>query len=76
MYAAVPATLVGREQQIEIGPLSGRSNVVFWLESRGLPATDDIVDRIFSAAKASNRTLTHDQVRKLVDEVREGVLKH
>lgn len=75
VYAAVPATLVGREQQIEIGPLSGRSNVVFWLESRGLPATDDIVDRIFAAAKASNRTLTHEQVRKIVDDVREGVLK-
>lgn len=68
VYAAVPATLVGREQQIEIGPLSGRSNVVFWLESRGLPATEDIVDRIFAAAKASNRTLTHEQLRKIVAE--------
>lgn len=68
VYAAVPARLVGREQQIEIGPLSGRSNVLFWLESRGLPATDDIVDRIFAAAKASNRTLTHEQVRKIVAE--------
>jgi hypothetical protein len=41
---------------------------VFWLESRGLPATEEIVERIFSAAKASNRTLTHDQVRRLLDE--------
>ena len=65
VYSAVPASLVGREQQIEIGPLSGRSNVVFWLESRGLPAGDEVVDRIYAAAKASNRTLTHDQVRKL-----------
>ena len=65
VYAAVPASLVGREQQIEIGPLSGRSNVVFWLERRGLPVTDEIVDRIFAAAKASRRILTHDQVLKL-----------
>ncbi len=36
VYAAVPASLVGRAQQIEVGPMSGRSNVVFWLESRGL----------------------------------------
>jgi isopropylmalate/homocitrate/citramalate synthase len=66
VYAAVPASLVGRQQEIEVGPMSGRSNVIFWLESRGLPATDDIVDRVFAAAKASNRTLTHEQVQSLV----------
>jgi isopropylmalate/homocitrate/citramalate synthase len=68
VYAAVPATLVGREQEIEVGPLSGRSNVVFWLERRHLQVTDDIVERIFNAAKASNRTLTHDQILKLVEK--------
>ncbi len=68
VYAAVPASLVGREQEIEVGPLSGRSNVVFWLEKRGLAATDEIVDRVFAAAKASNRVLTHDQIQRIVDE--------
>jgi isopropylmalate/homocitrate/citramalate synthase len=68
VYSAVPASLVGREQEIEVGPLSGRSNVVFWLEKRGLPATDEIVDRVFAAAKASNRVLTHDQIQRIVDE--------
>jgi 2-isopropylmalate synthase len=68
VYAAVPASLVGREQEIEVGPLSGKSNVVFWLEKRGLPATDEIVDRIFTAAKASNRTLTADQIVKIRDQ--------
>jgi len=66
VYAAVPASLVGRHQEIEVGPMSGRSNVVFWLESRGLPATDEVVDRIFTAAKISDRTLTHEQVQSLV----------
>ena len=68
VYAAVPASLVGRHQEIEVGPMSGRSNVVFWLESRGLPATDEVVDRIFAAAKASERTLTHEQVESLIGE--------
>ena len=68
VYASVPATLVGRAQQIDVGPMSGKSNVVYWLESRGLPATDDIVDRIFSAAKASKRTLTAEQIQKILDE--------
>ncbi len=67
VYAAVPASLVGREQEIEVGPLSGRSNVVFWLERRGLAATDEIVDRIFAAAKGANRILSHAQIQRLVD---------
>jgi hypothetical protein len=52
--------------------MSGRSNVVFWLESRGLPATDEIVDRIFAAAKKSDRTLTHEQVQSLVGAAAKG----
>ena len=70
VYAAVPASMVGREQEIEVGPMSGRSNVVFWLEKRGLPATDEIVDRVFAAAKASNRTLTHDQIQTIIDDTK------
>jgi len=67
VYASVPATLVGRAQEIDVGPMSGKSNVVYWLESRGLPATDDLVDRIFSAAKASQRTLTAEQIQRILD---------
>jgi 2-isopropylmalate synthase len=68
VYASVPASLVGREQRIDIGPLSGRSNVIFWLERRGLPTTDEIVDRILGAAKASSRTLTGEQLQRIVNE--------
>ncbi len=75
VYAAVPASLVGREQEIEIGPMSGRSNVIFWLERRGLPSSDEIVDRVFAAAKASNRTLTREQIQSLVDEARRITVK-
>ncbi len=68
VYASVPASLVGREQIIDVGPMSGRSNVTFWLEQRGLQATDALVDRIFTAAKASNRTLTADQILAIVNQ--------
>jgi 2-isopropylmalate synthase len=70
VYASVPATLVGRVQEIDVGPMSGKSNVIYWLESRGLAATDDIVDRIFSAAKASKRTLTAEQIQKILNEAK------
>jgi len=64
VYSGVPASLVNREQEIEVGPMSGKSNVVFWLEKRGLPATDEIVDRLFARAKASASVLTEEEIRR------------
>jgi 2-isopropylmalate synthase len=62
VYSAVPARMVGREQEIEIGPMSGKSNVVFWLEKRGLPVTDEVVERIFAKAKRSPCVLTEEEI--------------
>jgi len=62
VYSGVPARLVGRSQQIEVGPMSGKSNVVFWLERRGIVADDELIDRIFRRAKASRTVLTEDEI--------------
>ena len=62
VYSAIPASLVGREQEIDIGPMSGKSNVIFWLEKRGLPATDAIVERVFQKGKASATVLTEEEI--------------
>ena len=66
VYSGVPAGLVGREQEVEIGPLSGRSNVLFWLEKRGLKASDEAVDRVFAAAKGSDCILSEAVIRSLL----------
>jgi 2-isopropylmalate synthase len=66
VYSGVPAGMVGREQEIDIGPLSGRSNVLFWLEKRGLKVSDDAVDRVFAAAKGSDRILSDAVIRSLL----------
>lgn len=65
IYSGVPASQFGREQIIRVGPMSGRSNVIWWLEKRGIPVTDATVDRIFQAAKASDRMLEDVEVEKL-----------
>jgi 2-isopropylmalate synthase len=62
VYSGVPASLVGREQQIDVGPMSGKSNVVFWLERHGIAATEELVDRIFAKAKASPTVLTPEDI--------------
>jgi 2-isopropylmalate synthase len=67
IYSGVPSNLFGLEQIIEIGPLSGRSNVIYWLEKRGIPATDERVDRIFAAAKQSDRILNDAEISNLAD---------
>lgn len=60
VYSGVPSQYFGLEQIIEIGPMSGKSNVIFWLERRGIPPSDELVDRIFHKAKTSDRCL-HDE---------------
>lgn len=67
IYSGVPADLFGLEQVIEIGPLSGKSNVIFWLERRGIPTSEALVDRIFDAAKQSERVLDEKELLALVD---------
>jgi isopropylmalate/homocitrate/citramalate synthase len=64
VYSGVPASLIGRQQQIDVGPMSGKSNVVFWLERHGYAATDELVDRIFSKAKRSTTVLTGEEILK------------
>ena len=65
VYSGVPASMVGREQRIEVGPMSGESNVVYWLEHRGFEATRERVNRIIAAAKASDRLLTDTELNAL-----------
>jgi 2-isopropylmalate synthase len=69
VYSSVPAALVGREQTIEIGPMSGRSNVIYWLERRGLPVTEERVDRIFQKAKSSDGVLSEEDIRGCLDQL-------
>jgi isopropylmalate/homocitrate/citramalate synthase len=66
IYSGVPAGLFGMRQQIEVGPMSGKSNVVYWLESRGLEASDERVQRIYDHAKSAHGVLSEEEVMRLV----------
>ncbi len=65
VYSGVPAHLVGLEQVVEIGPMSGKSNVLYWLARHGIPADDALVNRIFDAAKSSPRVLSDSEISSL-----------
>ncbi len=62
VYSGVPAHLFGLEQVVEIGPMSGKSNVLHWLARHKISATQELVDRIFDAAKQSPRVLTEEEL--------------
>lgn len=62
VYSGVPAHEFGLEQTIEVGPMSGKSNIIYWLERHGVPISDALVERIFDLAKRSDRLLTADQI--------------
>jgi len=66
VYSGVPAGQFGLEQVVEIGPMSGKSNVIYWLEKRGIEASDDRVSRIYDRAKQASAVLADDEIMLLV----------
>ena len=69
VYSGVPSQYFGLEQIIDIGPMSGKSNVLYWLEKRGIPCTEELVEAIYKRAKQSDRTLTEADVLDVVASV-------
>jgi 2-isopropylmalate synthase len=65
VYSGVPAGMVGMRQQIEIGFMSGVSNVVFWLHQHSIEPNDRLVEEIFRAAKERNRVLSDEEVLEI-----------
>ena len=62
VYSGVPADLFGLEQVIAVGPMSGKSNVTYFLEKRGFEATEERVESVLEVAKRTPRQLTEEEV--------------
>ncbi|HSS75151.1 MAG TPA: LeuA family protein [Thermoanaerobaculia bacterium] len=62
VYSSIPASLIGSRQLIEIGPMSGESNVVYWLKERGIEPGPELVKAIFQKAKTSSSTLEEMEI--------------
>lgn len=66
VYSSVPASVLGREQEIEVGPMSGLSNVGYWLEKHRVPLDEALQKRILERAKQSNRALQDAEIWRIV----------
>jgi 2-isopropylmalate synthase len=73
IYSGVPAAEFGKEQEIEVGPMSGLSNVKHWLARHEIPAEEPLARAVLARAKTSERTLTEPELRQIVRELRSGV---
>src|SRR5690606_18412306 len=67
VYSGVPSHLFGLDQIIDIGPMSGKSNVSFWLEKRGIEPTEERITAIYNRAKQSDRLLTTEEVLQAIN---------
>jgi len=65
VYSGVPAAMVGSQQKIEVGYMSGVSNIVYWLHEHKIEPTDHLVKEILRAAKEHNRVLTDDELLQI-----------
>ncbi|HWK89773.1 MAG TPA: LeuA family protein [Longimicrobium sp.] len=66
IYSGVPAGLFGLRQKIEISPMSGLSNVRYWLRVHGYDADDEgLAAHVFEACKTCDHTFTDDEVHTL-----------
>ncbi len=74
IYSGVPAGMFGRAQEIEIGPMSGASNVQHWLRAHGVEPEAALVQEILRQAKSTNQILTTDEVLATVKTYREGAV--
>lgn len=66
VYSGVPADYFGRRQIIELGPMSGQSNVIYWLEQRHIECSPELVEDLFSACKAAEKILPEAEAMRIV----------
>ena len=70
VYSSVPAAELGLAQRIDISPVSGLSNVKYWLSSHGFDSDNEAACQIlFDAAKRTDHALSEEECRRLLEQV-------
>lgn len=65
VYSGVPAGMVGLHQVIEVGFMSGMSNIVHWLHEHHFEVEEKLVQAIFRAAKEHNHVLSDEELLEI-----------
>jgi isopropylmalate/homocitrate/citramalate synthase len=68
VYSSVPAGMLGLKQEINVGPMCGESNVIYWLTSRGYEADRALVEHLFRLAKQRETVFEDDELEAAIRE--------
>ena len=66
VYSGVPAGKFGLEQKIRIGHMSGRSNIIYWLEKNNYDVDDGLVEQMFEMAKNQTKMMSDEELHAAV----------
>lgn len=70
VYSGVPASEFGLRQVIEVSPVSGLSNVRYWLRTHGYDAADErLCGAVFELCKRTDHTLTREEIEEEISRV-------
>jgi 2-isopropylmalate synthase len=67
VYGSLASAAVCRRIEVEVGPMSGASNVEVRLDGLGIVADGAAQGRVLAAAKANDRPLTREEIVKAVE---------
>ena len=73
VYSGVPAGDFGLRQVIRIGHMSGRSNIIHWLNQHGIEESSSLVDHLFNVAKSQRRLMSDEEVFSAIKTHKEAV---
>lgn len=68
VYSSIPAGMLGLRQVIEVGPMSGESNVIYWLEQHGYRPDRPLVEHIFRLAKERDRVFERAELDAAIEQ--------
>ncbi|MCS5525755.1 MAG: hypothetical protein NZ737_01600, partial [Candidatus Poseidoniaceae archaeon] len=72
VYSGVPAADFGLQQVIRVGHMSGRSNILWWLEQNEIKATDELVAHLFEVAKSQPRNMENFEIEQAITAFNES----
>ena len=67
VYSFMPPCEVGQQQIIDIGPNSGKANVIMWFEKHNVPYNQQLVLDVLEHAKLSNKVLSCEDVFRIIN---------
>ena len=75
VYSSVPAGMLGLRQSIDVGPMCGESNVIYWLTEHGYEPERPLVEHLFTLAKKSEAVFTDSELESAIRAFREASSK-